>query len=140
MVFLVGLVLLTFSCKELKMGDKQMEITNENVAGVWKAEAFDSKMPNVSPEEMQAGEVEFLSSTYSLHPDHTFELHSNSFEAGARGRWSLNPEIKELTMSYEMGSEHGVEIYTVQELTENFMTLRVDIPEMEGYVQLRLKR
>lgn len=127
-------------CGELRMGDKVVEVNNENVVGVWVADSFDTNMPMVGPEEMEAGKKEFLSSTYTLKEDHSFELHSNSFEAGAFGRWSLDPEKRELTMSYEMGAEHGVEIYTIAELTTSYMHLRIDIPSMEAYVLLGLKR
>lgn len=134
------LVVSAVSCNEMKMGDKQIEINNENIAGSWKAELFETNMSNISAEEKEAGQAEFLSSTYVLKPDHAFELHSNTFAAGAYGKWSLDPELKELTMSYEMGSEHGVEIYTVTALTESQMTLRIDIPSMQAFIQLTLKR
>lgn len=137
-IFIVAILFIS-ACKQVS-GDKAVEVTNENVTGVWKAEVFQTNMPNISEEEKKAGEAEFLSSTYTLGSDHSFSLHSNTFEAGAQGRWSLVPETKELTMSYEMGSEHGVEVYTVSALTAETMTLRIDIPSMEAYVELRLRK
>lgn len=117
-----------------------LPITNEGVTGTWKAARFISTIPGLTEEQQKGGEQEFLSSIYTLRTDHSFNLTSETFAAGANGRWELDPNTKLLTMSYEMGGERGVEEFTVEALKKDTMTLRIDIPDMQAFIQLKLSR
>lgn len=124
-----------FSCKE-----KSLEITSENIVGVWHAEHFESKIPDMKPEFAEAGEKEFLSSVYSLNQDMSMQLHSDYFTENASGHWELNPETKEISMFYEYDTIRGIEKYIVKSLTTHEIVLHQDVEPVQGFVELTLKK
>jgi hypothetical protein len=132
LILVCGLILA--ACNE------KVALTEENISGVWKASNFESTVPNIPAEYQEAGKQEFMSSVYTLNSDNSFELRSDFFSSGALGRWEFNPETKELSMFYEMDTTHGVEKFNVTELSGTSMTLRQDIPSMNAFVQLELKK
>ncbi len=115
-----------------------VEVNETNVAGNWKASDFESTIPDVPADYAEAGVQEFLSSTYTLNPDNSFELRSNYFQQGAFGHWELNVEANEISMFYEMDSVKGVEIYTIKDLTKKKIVLFQDIPDAQAHVQITL--
>lgn len=133
-VIVFALLMVVVAC------NKQVDINVANVAGTWSASSFKSTIPDVPEEYAEAGEKEFLSSKYTLNKDNTFELFSDYFEKGARGRWDFDAEKNELSFFYEMDSVKGVEIYTIKELTAKSITLHQDIPDMDAYVEIKLKK
>ena len=136
--FIFSLLILA-GCTE-KKEEKLLPITNENISGVWKASRFVSTLPGLTEEQKKGGELVFLSSIYTLRADHSFNLTSDAYAAGANGRWELDPNTYLLRMSYEMGGERGVEEFTVEALKADTLTLRIDIKEMNAFIQLKLSR
>lgn len=137
---IIGLVCVCFMIVSCTEKNTAIEINNEHVSGVWQAALFESTIPGITPEQQEGGKQEFLSSVYTLHPDHSFELTSNTFAAGAKGRWLLDQNTKELTMTYEMGGERGEEVFTVKRVTADSLTLRIDLTDGVSYLQLVLAR
>lgn len=136
---LVLSLMMISGCTE-KKEDTLLPINNEGVTGVWQAQRFISTLPGLTEEQKKGGEQEFLSSIYTLRPDHSFNLTSDAYAAGANGRWELDPNTKLLRMSYEMGGERGQEEFTVESLKKDTLTLRIDIQEMNAFIQLKLSR
>ncbi|MBP8917992.1 MAG: hypothetical protein KBG70_14685, partial [Chitinophagales bacterium] len=79
LIFLPFLFIAFISC------DTELEINNENVSGVWKADVFVSTVPGIPPEYVEAGGKEFLSSVYTLNSDNSMNMKSDYFSNGAPG-------------------------------------------------------
>ena len=134
LIFLPFLFIAFISC------DTELEINNENVSGVWKADVFVSTVPGIPPEYVEAGEKEFLSSVYTLNSDNSMNMKSDYFSNGGPGNWELNPETKELSMYYTADTINGIEKFIITSLSKHQMILRQDIEEMSAYVELTLKK
>lgn len=134
-ILFIPILFLTFiSC------NTELEINNENVSGVWKADVFVSTVPGIPQEYVEAGEKEFLSSVYTLNDDNSMNMKSDYFSNGAPGNWELNPETKELSMFYTADTINGIEKFIITSLSKHQMILRQDIEEMDAYVELTLKK
>ncbi len=118
----------------------ELEVSKENVSGVWKADVFVSTVPGIPQEYVEAGEKEFLSSVYTLNSDNSMNMKSDYFSNGAPGNWELNPETKELSMYYTADTINGIEKFMITSLSKHQMILRQDIEEMNAYVELTLKK
>lgn len=118
----------------------ELEVSKENVSGVWKADVFVSTVPGIPQEYVEAGEKEFLSSVYTLNSDNSMNMKSDYFSNGAPGNWELNPESKELSMYYTADTINGIEKFIITSLSKHQMILRQDIEEMDAYVELTLKK
>lgn len=141
------LFFLFFSCKnnsstnQLNVGDEQeLEINNSNVEGKWKAEKFISTIPDIPQNVVEAGEKEFLSSVYTLNADNSMEMSSNYFINGAKGRWELNGETKEISMFYEYDTIKGVEKYIITSLSDLHIVLKQEMGSDKSFVELTLKK
>lgn len=138
-VILLILIVSVFSaCKEIN--NSSTPINESSVSGVWKAKEFESTIPDIPEEYLEAGKKEFLSSVYTLNEDNTLEVRSDYFREGARGHWELDVEKKELSMFYEMDTIKGVETYNILELSSKAMTLRQEMTEVNAYVQITLEK
>ncbi len=138
-VILILIIVSVFSaCKELK--NTSTEINETSVSGVWKAKEFESTIPDIPEEYLEAGKKEFLSSVYTLNQDNTLEVRSDYFREGARGHWELDVTKKEISMFYEMDTIKGVETYNIIDLSKKEMTLRQEMTEVNAYVQITLQK
>ncbi len=134
LIFLPFLFVVFISCST------ELEISNENVSGIWKADVFLSTVPGIPAEYVEAGEKEFLSSVYTLNSDNSMNMTSDYFSQGAPGNWELNPETKELSMYYTADTINGIEKFIITSLSKHKMILRQDIEEMDAFVELTLKK
>lgn len=134
LLFLPIFISLFISCST------ELEINNENVSGVWKADVFVSTVPGIPQEFVEAGQKEFLSSVYTLNSDHSLNMTSDYFSKGANGNWELNPDTKELSMYYTSDTIQGIEKFIITTLSKHQMVLRQDIEDMDAYVELTLKK
>lgn len=133
MKYLFGIcLLLMVSCKAT--------LNDKNITGEWKASNFESHVEGISPQMVEAGKKEFLSSVYDLKDKHYLLLTSTYYKNGAEGSWSLDPVKKEITFKYAYLGTNGNEKYTITSFSKNRMTLEQTFENMKGTVQLTLVR
>lgn len=108
--------LLFSSCGEKKLADL--------IVGEWKVEKVEFPEMDIAESIIKSFRDEMLSSVYTFSEDGKFELKSGLIPNGAKGKWRLKEEEKQLFIQYFAMEKEFKSTYELEMVDENTIIFR----------------
>jgi len=110
-LFFLLLTLLFTSCSEKKIADI--------IVGEWKVEKVEFTEMDIAESIIKSFRDEMLSSVYIFSGEDKFELKSGLIPNGAKGKWRLKEEEKQLFIQYFAMEKEFKSTYELEVVDEN---------------------